>query len=249
MPEFIWPDVAPITQGYGLQKDGSFHPGVDIGVPVGSNVLASAVGTVTNAGNIGVGGNTLVIADPSGYETVYADLGALKVKIGDKITQGETIAISDGTKGGATSGTSTGPHVHFQIDQGAGAVHNIDPIPLLPTSTPSTSGAPTPSKAPSTSSSILNDIKNYLIFGVGGIDKKIPVVSTVSKGLSAADTTAKAVDSTGVITSFLSTSSNWKRLGLGVLGAGILIFTVVKLTSDTSTGQMIKGVASKVAVA
>lgn len=45
----------------------------------------------------------------NGYVTRYAHNKTLKVKEGDRITKGQTIALMGST------GRSTGPHVHFEI--------------------------------------------------------------------------------------------------------------------------------------
>ena len=256
MPQFIWPAVAPLTQGYGLQPDGTFHPGVDIGTPVGTPIHASAIGTVSQAGAIGVGGNTVVIEDPGGYETVYADLGPIAVKVGDKINQGEVIALSDGSKSGSTPGQiTTGPHTHFQIDKGIGAVHNINPLPLLPTSDPSNTGYPssvTPAsdKGYQNKLSILGQLERIVLIGpVGTVLSTNNPVSDAANKIPILGPALTATEVTAKIGNYIVNPTNWKRVGLGALGAVILLITVVKLTQDTPTGQAIKGAAMKAALA
>ena len=257
MPQFIWPAVAPITQGYGLQPDGTYHPGVDIGTPVGTPIHASAIGTVSQAGAIGVGGNTVVIEDPGGYETVYADLGPIAVKVGDKINQGEVIALSDGSKSGSTPGQiTTGPHTHFQIDKGMGAVHNINPLPLLPTSTPSTQGYPTTSTDPGYQNklSIWQQLQRTVLLGPVGtiLSTKNPVsdaANNAAKNIPIVGPALTATEVTAKVGNYIVNPANWKRVGLGALGAVIILITVVKLTENTETGQIIKGAATKAALA
>ena len=258
MSEFIWPVVAPITQDYGPQKDGSNHPGIDLGSPVGTPVHASALGTVSQAGAIGVGGNTVVIQDPGGYETVYADLGPIAVKVGDKINQGEVIALSDGSKSTATGAqVTTGPHVHFQIDKGMGAIYNINPLPLLPTSTPSNTGYPATASSGSgyqNKLSILEQLKRIALIGPVGtlLSTNNPVSSAVGNAASKVPVLGPALTATEVtakVGNYIVNPANWKRIGLGALGAVIILITVVKLTQDTPTGQAIKGAAMKAALA
>lgn len=61
-----------------------------------------------------VGGNMLVIDMGGGAFAFYAHLkpGSLKVKLGDKVTAGEVIALLGNT------GNSTGPHLHFHVMDG-----------------------------------------------------------------------------------------------------------------------------------
>ena len=252
MPEFTWPDVAPLSRGYGLQKDGSFHPGIDIAVPVGTAVKASAIGTVSQAAADSVGGKTIVIQDPGGYETVYADLQDVNVKVGDTVSQGQVIALSGGASNDNSGAPSTGPHLHFQIDKGKGEVHNVDPTLLLNTPTPS--AAPTPTATPyQNKDSILTQIKKSIILGpLGAIltsnGGNNPVTDAIP-GSGAVKTTVSTAVATGKIANFLIDPANWKRIGLFALGAAIVIFTVVKLGSDTDTGKIIKGAAEKAALA
>lgn len=229
MATFIWPVVAPISQNYGTAPDGSFHPGVDLSVPPGTPVRASAIGVVSEAKDDGAGGNTIIIQDPGGYETVYAHLQSFNVSTGGKVSQGQIIGYSGGVVGAPGAGNSNGPHLHFQVDQGQGAIHNINPIPLLPTSIPSNVGAPTKVAG----SSIASKLLPYLWFGALGSPtvrtqaEKIPVVGSAVSGVT---------NSLATISSLKDLSL--KRIGLGALGAVIIILAVVKLTSDSS---IIKG--------
>lgn len=87
----------------------SNHGGVDWAVPTGTAVFASNGGTVVRAGWIGTYGYAVYIDHDDGRQTRYAHLSKVLVKVGQKVKQGERIALSGNT------GASTGPHVHFEI--------------------------------------------------------------------------------------------------------------------------------------
>ena len=111
-----WPtDGTNITSYFGLRTAplpgaSTNHGAVDIGVPTGTNVYATESGTVTTAGYYGNAGNLVTIDHGNGYISKYMHNSSIKVSVGDKVTKGQVIAISGST------GNSTGPHVHFQIE-------------------------------------------------------------------------------------------------------------------------------------
>jgi murein DD-endopeptidase MepM/ murein hydrolase activator NlpD len=96
------------------------HEGIDIAVPSGTPVRASASGTVIHAGWLGGYGNLVVIDHGDGLATAYGHNSALLVAVGQNVSQGETISLSGST------GNSTGPHVHFEV-----RVNGVPVDPLL----------------------------------------------------------------------------------------------------------------------
>ncbi len=90
------------------------HSGMDIPVPMGSQVVAAADGVVIYEGLLGGDGNTLIIDHGGGLETLYCHLSAFLVRVGDKVQAGQTIAHSGGAAGAPGAGYSTGPHLHFE---------------------------------------------------------------------------------------------------------------------------------------
>lgn len=88
------------------------HNGVDLAASIGTPIVASASGTViisrTGGWNGGYG-NYVVISHPNGTQTLYGHNSKNLVSAGQRVTQGETIALM------GSSGNSTGPHVHFEI--------------------------------------------------------------------------------------------------------------------------------------
>lgn len=108
-PTYIKPVVGGrITSNYG-QRWGRLHAGIDYGVATGTSVMASCGGKVISAGWNGGYGNCILIQHSDGSRTRYAHLSKILVTVGQKVKQGEKIALSGNT------GNSTGPHLHFEI--------------------------------------------------------------------------------------------------------------------------------------
>lgn len=86
-----------------------FHSGLDIAVPTGTNVKATAEGTVIFAGQRGGYGNAVIIKHENGLATLYGHLSRILVKANQKVAVGDVIAKSGNT------GNSTGPHIHYEV--------------------------------------------------------------------------------------------------------------------------------------
>lgn len=85
-----------------------YHTGIDYAVPVGTDVLAVADGTITNANWGKAYGIALVQAIDGGW-FIYAHLSSTLVKPGDQVKAGQVIAKSGNT------GNSTGAHLHAEL--------------------------------------------------------------------------------------------------------------------------------------
>ncbi|MCG6403248.1 peptidoglycan DD-metalloendopeptidase family protein [Vibrio fluvialis] len=85
------------------------HYGTDIAAPTGTPVLATADGVVIMTRNHPYAGLYVVVKHDSVYTTRYLHLSKLLVHKGQRVTRGETIALS-----GAT-GLVTGPHIHYEL--------------------------------------------------------------------------------------------------------------------------------------
>jgi murein DD-endopeptidase MepM/ murein hydrolase activator NlpD len=113
------PTGKPVKEGwvssfYGYRIDPftgkkTFHEGLDIAGKSGSEVLAVADGIVTWVGERGGYGGLVEVDHGNGYVTRYAHNKTIKVKKGDRVGKGETLALMGST------GRSTGPHVHFEV--------------------------------------------------------------------------------------------------------------------------------------
>ncbi|ADC61111.1 M23 family metallopeptidase [Allochromatium vinosum] len=99
-----------------------FHEGVDFATKRGSPILAVADGLVVFSGRRNGYGNLVDIRHRDGLVTRYAHNTANLVREGDLIRQGQQIATVGST------GTATGPHVHFEVIRNGRAV---DPMPYL----------------------------------------------------------------------------------------------------------------------
>ena len=107
----IWPVEGVITSGFG-PRWGSFHPGIDIGVPEGTPIRAAASGTVVllqSESESGGYGNYTCIDHGGGLSTCYAHQTEFATSLGASVSQGEVIGYVGNT------GFSTGPHLHFEV--------------------------------------------------------------------------------------------------------------------------------------
>jgi murein DD-endopeptidase MepM/ murein hydrolase activator NlpD len=118
---FVWPVHGVLTSYYGWRW-GRMHEGIDLAVPNGTPVVASAAGTVIVAGWMGGYGNLVVVDHGGGVATAYAHNTSVTVGPGQQVAQGQLIAYSGNT------GNSTGPHVHFEVRVNGAAV---DPLGYL----------------------------------------------------------------------------------------------------------------------
>ncbi|MBS7174608.1 M23 family metallopeptidase [Massiliimalia timonensis] len=90
-----------------ITKEADFHKGTDLAAEEGDDIYAVLSGTVVESEFSEGYGNHIRLRHQDGTESFYAHCSKLLAKEGDQIKQGEVIA-----KVGST-GTSTGPHLHF----------------------------------------------------------------------------------------------------------------------------------------
>lgn len=95
------------------------HTGVDLSVPEGSDVHATAGGTVTRVSEDALNGKLVIIDHGRGVTTAYCHNSAFRVTLGQTVKEGDVISYSGNT------GRSTGPHVHYQLEL---AHHPVDPF-------------------------------------------------------------------------------------------------------------------------
>jgi murein DD-endopeptidase MepM/ murein hydrolase activator NlpD len=114
----IWPLAdngnAYISSDFGWRTDPfsgkqEFHEGLDIGIWYNTPVMATADGIVKFAGWKNGYGYLVIINHGFGFETRYGHLNKIKVKKGEAVKRGQTIALS------GNSGKSTGPHLHYEV--------------------------------------------------------------------------------------------------------------------------------------
>ena len=118
------PVTGRITSKFGKRKApiagaSTYHNGVDIAVPAGTEIKSPWDGTVLQTYSNDAGGRQMIVTHTNGYRTGYAHLSAFRARAGQQVKAGDTICLSGNT------GRSTGPHLHFTLTNPDGA--KIDP--------------------------------------------------------------------------------------------------------------------------
>ena len=104
---FLWPTTATNLSGTPFT---SYHPGIDIAGSTGNAIYASASGVVVYAGWNNYGYGLMVVIDHGdGWQTLYAHMNDVDVVCGQAVFQGNVIG------GVGSTGNSTGPHLHFEM--------------------------------------------------------------------------------------------------------------------------------------
>lgn len=122
--DYVTPLKGSMTSTFGyrihpISGKNSFHYGVDIGGSNGDAIAAFSSGTVELTGYNSVYGNYLFLRHKDGILSFYGHCSKILVEEGQLVRMGDTVA-----KVGST-GYSTGPHLHFEIRNGATI---IDPL-------------------------------------------------------------------------------------------------------------------------
>ena len=97
------------------------HRGVDFAAATGTPIYAAGDGVISFRGRKGGYGNYIRIRHAGGFNTAYAHMSRFnsKVKLGDRVRQGEVIGYV------GTTGRSTGPHLHYEILAGERQVNPL----------------------------------------------------------------------------------------------------------------------------
>jgi murein DD-endopeptidase MepM/ murein hydrolase activator NlpD len=118
--QFVKPASGKIIQGYEWVFSDNIwrlHSGVDIGLPLGSNVMAAADGNVVGYDETGKG-RMITISHGNGWESVYSNLVKALVRTGESVRKGQVIG-----KSGMISDLSVEqPGFHF------GIFHDKEPV-------------------------------------------------------------------------------------------------------------------------
>jgi len=122
------PTIPPVrgllTAGFGYRSSPftgqrEMHEGLDIAAPHGTPILATADGIVSFAGPLSAYGNVVFINHGHGFATFYSHNSRNAVREGQQVKRGETIAYI------GTTGRTTGPHVHYEIQINGSAVNPL----------------------------------------------------------------------------------------------------------------------------
>lgn len=125
----LWPVLGPVTSPFGpriapLGGEGEqFHDGVDIGTPTGTPVHAAADGRVVVAGWDAIYGWEVRIDHGNKLQTLYGHNSRLLVHVGQEVSKGQVVSLSGST------GASTGPHVHYEIDRNGTPINPMNYLP------------------------------------------------------------------------------------------------------------------------
>lgn len=146
--KFLWPTpgFTTITSYFGYRNAptegaSTYHSGIDIGAPTGSNIIAITSGTVSYTGFYGAGGYTVTIKSDN-FTISYCHVSpTFLVTVGQYVTKGSIIAMVGpknvygvpnnpykDSAGNPTNGASTGPHLHLTIKKDGKAVNPLDYI-------------------------------------------------------------------------------------------------------------------------
>ena len=104
----------------GKEIDQQTHLGFDLAVTEHVPVAAANSGTVLNASWLGIYGNCVIIDHGMGVQSLYGHLMSFDVKVGDKVSRGQTIGRSDST------GLAGGDHLHFTMLVGGRMVTPVE---------------------------------------------------------------------------------------------------------------------------
>lgn len=117
----------------------SYHSGIDIPAPPGTNIFSAQSGTVILAKFNGSGGYTVIVSSgayqfiychlsPSFlvYQNQYVKKGELIAQVGPKNVYGFSNNPYKDSNGNPTNGATTGPHLHFAIKKDGTAVNPLN---------------------------------------------------------------------------------------------------------------------------
>ncbi|MDR2491862.1 MAG: peptidoglycan DD-metalloendopeptidase family protein [Coriobacteriales bacterium] len=112
------PGYSVISSHFG-PRGGAYHLGTDFAAPTGTPIYAAAGGTVISSGSHATMGLYVTINHGNSVRTTYMHASALYVSAGETVAQGQVIAAVGST------GDSTGPHLHFQLNIGSAAYNPL----------------------------------------------------------------------------------------------------------------------------
>ena len=107
-------DLTRMASGYGMRihpvyKTKKMHYGMDFSAEKGTEIYATGNGVVTEVKSQSGFGKHVRIDHGYGYQTIYAHMSDYNVRKGQKVNRGEVIGYV------GTTGTSTAPHLHYEV--------------------------------------------------------------------------------------------------------------------------------------
>ena len=104
----------------GKEVDQQTHLGFDLAVTAHVPVASANAGIVVNASWLGIYGNCVIIDHGLGVQSLYGHLMSFDVKVGDAVTRGQIVGLSDST------GLAGGDHLHFTLLVGGRMVNPVE---------------------------------------------------------------------------------------------------------------------------
>ena len=102
-----------------IHKNRSFHRGIDLSCPIGTPIYAAKAGIVVNTVFSSGYGMLIIISHGQNTYTRYAHLSKFNVKPGQRVQASQIIGLCGNT------GSSTGPHLHFEVLRGNKMINPI----------------------------------------------------------------------------------------------------------------------------
>ncbi|MFW5963027.1 MAG: M23 family metallopeptidase [Bacteroidota bacterium] len=118
-------DLTRTASGFGwrihpIYKIKKFHEGMDFTAPTGTEIYATGDGVVEKVKNSLRGyGKHVVVNHDFGYKTLYAHLNDFNVRRGQRVKRGDVVGYVGST------GLSTAPHLHYEVEKDGSAVNPI----------------------------------------------------------------------------------------------------------------------------
>jgi hypothetical protein len=118
-------DLRRIASGFGMRihpiyKIAKMHTGLDFTADVGTEVYATGDGVIAAADSKLSGyGQHVIVRHGFGFETLYAHLSRLLVRVGEKVKRGQVIGYVGNT------GTSVGAHLHYEVIKNGAKVNPV----------------------------------------------------------------------------------------------------------------------------
>ena len=119
-------ELTRVASGYGIRihpiyKTEKMHTGMDFTAPIGTEIYATGNGVVSKIEMNGRGyGNNVIINHGYGYETLYGHMSKVKVSVGKKINRGDVVGLV------GNSGTSSGPHLHYEVRKNSNPINPVN---------------------------------------------------------------------------------------------------------------------------
>ena len=119
-------DMTRVASGYGwrihpIYKTEKLHTGMDFTAAIGTEIYATGNGVVVKVEKDGRGyGNNIIVNHGYGYETLYGHMSKFSVRPGQKVNRGDLVGFV------GNSGTSTGPHLHYEVRKNGNPINPVN---------------------------------------------------------------------------------------------------------------------------